>query len=452
MNGKKKTSKATAARPTASAPRSLQATLLRTAWLAILLGLAMEVLLLLFAAGFGLLPNLNPIVADLVKQLSWSVFVCVGLAFGTAASKLRAPVMGLLGLLAAPLAFTLARTLHKGMLEALAVAGVAPSGPSLLLVALIKGAEYGFLGAALGWVGHRRWGGMAAHAAVGLVAGVFFGGAMMALKASAAAEPLPTADLVCQGVNELLFPVGCSLVIFCAQALGERVAHRPNHGRSPDSSAALLAGRTGRIGMGIALILGIATLVVEGYLLYQLYTAPALASAAPHNGSASSAATPAKRSATDRPPQEDSASTKDEQIEKYVSMVGDVQSRCVGAFRGAHEMLLRYETLSGEDVKEMEAVHKTLKECVEGVQELDAPEVEGEKLEDQRELFAFAINELYGATEIASRMAKDPACATQAEIDAYDRHADNAATALQRSNEILGRDHQTIEDAQRINL
>lgn len=73
---------------------------MRVAWLAILLGVAME--LLLFATGFGAFPGLGPVAADLVRQLSWSTFVCVGLALGTAASGTRASLMGLMGLLAAP--------------------------------------------------------------------------------------------------------------------------------------------------------------------------------------------------------------------------------------------------------------------------------------------------------------------------------------------------------------
>jgi len=43
--------------------------------------------------------------ADLVKNVSWSVFVCVGLAVGTAVTQSRVPVMGFLGLISAPLAF-----------------------------------------------------------------------------------------------------------------------------------------------------------------------------------------------------------------------------------------------------------------------------------------------------------------------------------------------------------
>jgi len=35
-------------------------------------------------------------------------------------------------------------------------------------------------------------------------------------------SPLPVAALVARGVNEILFPVGCSLVLFTAETLGKR--------------------------------------------------------------------------------------------------------------------------------------------------------------------------------------------------------------------------------------
>src|SRR5918995_2567052 len=78
---------------------SLGSTLFRVAWLAILLGFAMEALLLLFTAGFEILPGLGPMVAELIGKVSWSAIVCAGLALGTAVSKARAPFMGLLGFL-----------------------------------------------------------------------------------------------------------------------------------------------------------------------------------------------------------------------------------------------------------------------------------------------------------------------------------------------------------------
>src|ERR671921_625527 len=100
----------------------LGSTLFRVAWLAILLGFAMEALLLLFTAGFEILPGLGPMVAELIGKVSWSAIVCAGLALGTAASKARAPFMGLLGFLFAPLAFHISRTLQQGVAKTLEVA------------------------------------------------------------------------------------------------------------------------------------------------------------------------------------------------------------------------------------------------------------------------------------------------------------------------------------------
>ena len=78
------------------------AKLLWVAWLAIALGIAMEGLLLLLGAELGKSLRLESIVADLIRNVSWSAFICVALAVGTAVTKARVPVMGLLGLLAAP--------------------------------------------------------------------------------------------------------------------------------------------------------------------------------------------------------------------------------------------------------------------------------------------------------------------------------------------------------------
>lgn len=136
------------AQRTANAPTgpagvpNIGATLLRVAWLAILLGCGMEALLVLLAISFGSLPDLGTAVADLVKQVSWSVIVCAGLAIGTAVSQLRAPLMGLLGLLAAPAGFTVARSLHQSAEQVLAVSGTAPASQvSLVLIVLLKGVE-----------------------------------------------------------------------------------------------------------------------------------------------------------------------------------------------------------------------------------------------------------------------------------------------------------------------
>ena len=98
----------------------------------------MEVVLLLIAAGSGVVPGLETVAAATVQKISWATIVCVGLALGRAASAARAPLMGLMGLLAAPLAFNVARTLHQGTTKALqisaevAVASTPPSSSSPL--------------------------------------------------------------------------------------------------------------------------------------------------------------------------------------------------------------------------------------------------------------------------------------------------------------------------------
>jgi hypothetical protein len=224
MEDERQNPAATPASTTEAAPR-ISTTVLHVAWLAILLGLGMEAVLLLLSAGFGVFPSLKSIVADFVRQGSWSLVVCVGLALGTAASKLRAQLMGLLGLFAAPLAFGAARVLHDGTKKALEIAGSTPSvGFFILPLALLKGVEYGCLGIAIGSIGQRAWGGVVAHIAVGSVVGLLFGGLTLALTYWGTPSPLSTAEFISLGLNEMLFPVGCSLVLYSAETLGKRAA------------------------------------------------------------------------------------------------------------------------------------------------------------------------------------------------------------------------------------
>jgi len=59
---------------------------------------------------------------------------------------------------------------------------------------------------------------------VGLAVGILFGGTILALTYVSAPEPPSLTALISRGIDEVVFPVGCSLVLFSAQALGNRVA------------------------------------------------------------------------------------------------------------------------------------------------------------------------------------------------------------------------------------
>lgn len=198
---------------------------LRVAWLSVGLGIALEILLLVLAAftnTAGASPK--PFVSDLAQKVSWSFIVCVGLALGTTAGRARPGIMGLLGLISAPLGFTIARSVHKGVNEAMGLAAAA-GGASVFLIAALKGVEYAVLGAVLGVLTRRENGAsLGAHLGAGAAVGLTFGVAIVAVLAGAAAKPLSLVDLAARGVNEVIFPIGCSLVLYAADALSKRLS------------------------------------------------------------------------------------------------------------------------------------------------------------------------------------------------------------------------------------
>jgi len=170
------------------------------------------------AAGFGKGISPRPLLAETLKTVSWSLLVCVGIALGRVAAKGRLPLEGVTWFLAAPLALTAANAVQKVVAEAVDAAGV-PAGPAPLWVLAIKAAEYGCLGLALNWAGRRAWHSALGHLAVGLLTGVVFGGVFLTVVVQSAPTPLTAPSLLARGLNELLFPVGCALVVFIAEVL-----------------------------------------------------------------------------------------------------------------------------------------------------------------------------------------------------------------------------------------
>ena len=198
-------------------------TILRVAWLSIGLGLALEILLLVLAAftdTAGETPK--PFISDLANKISWSFIVCVGLAFGSTAGKAREGVMGLLGLISAPAGFTAARAVHKAVNASLGIAGPAMAPGLVMLVGGLKGAEYALFGAVLSWVGKRAFG-LGAHAGAGLAFGLTFGLAIVAVTVNASPTPVSLVGLISRGINEVMFPIGCALILYASGALAKRL-------------------------------------------------------------------------------------------------------------------------------------------------------------------------------------------------------------------------------------
>ena len=205
---------------------NLGKTLFRVAWAAVLFGVLLEGLVLLIAAEYGTLKSYKPFLADLGYKVSWSVIVCIGLALGTIAIHKRELMMGLLGLIAGPIGFYVARAVHKGALQALDVAADNP-GFNPLVVASLKGLEYGVLGIALGAIQKKEWGGAVAHGVAGAAVGLVFGSLIVYVLMTSAPKPIPYPALVGRAVNELLFPLGCSMVLYTAEIMGKRLSREP---------------------------------------------------------------------------------------------------------------------------------------------------------------------------------------------------------------------------------
>jgi hypothetical protein len=128
----------------------------------------------------------------------------------------------------------------------------------------------------------------------------------------------------------------------------------------------------------------------------------------------------------------------------YVDAVGEIQARSVDAFSESHEMLLRYDALTSDDVKKMQADQAALKGFADQAGALKAPQ----KYREHQDVFLSAIDELHQAAQLAYALAADPVSATGADFGRYDHLVNEAGAGLQKSNEILGKDYKTIEGLQ----
>jgi hypothetical protein len=150
--------------------------------------------------------------------------------------------------------------------------------------------------------------------------------------------------------------------------------------------------------------------------------------------------------ASEKPrPSEEQANAQQSEAD-YVGKVGRIQSSSVETFLDSHDKLLLYDALTADDVEKMNANQVALQEYTDQVDDLDPPQ----KYEEQHEKFRSAMNELREAARLAYTLAADPTGATHSGFEEYDRHVNEAAARLERSNEILGRNYKTIEGVRRV--
>jgi len=195
------------------------------AWLSILLGLAMQALLLAGKVAVGPWPAYSKIILDLVQGVTWSFFVCAGVGLGTTVAKSKAYLGGIVGLIAGPLAMGIAKGTQKLIGSILGVAD-APVVVPLAELGVVRALEYGILGWALASMVARDETRAHRFLGMGAIVGIVFGGGATWLTLELARSKhvaLTDAQVLTTALNEILFPIGCTLVVFIALTVGRHL-------------------------------------------------------------------------------------------------------------------------------------------------------------------------------------------------------------------------------------
>jgi hypothetical protein len=185
--------------------------------LAILLGCAIEAVLLAVGAILGPLLGAKALIADLFQMVSWSLVMC--LAIGVAASKVRPSLTGLLSFCAAPVALLVATAAHQGASQVLGI-GPVGSQPQAVAEVALRAMQFGILGLLLGRLSKSATAGLLAHAGTGLAAGLLFVLPLVFLSARAGLEGTALFE---KAIQEIVLPLGCALVVYASDGLNQPV-------------------------------------------------------------------------------------------------------------------------------------------------------------------------------------------------------------------------------------
>lgn len=183
-------------------------------WAAAGLGIIVQAIVIFVRYSAGQPPTMVQVAIDLAGGISWSVVVCGALSLGVTASRQFGEFsMGLLGLLGAPAGFSVAKAAQRGV-QWLADRPIDQLGPIVFATAGLRALEYGLLGYGLYKLIGTPRSTVRNHVALGAAVGTLFGGAIVFANVRMATAPLPAFKQAGIAVNEVIFPIGCSLLIF----------------------------------------------------------------------------------------------------------------------------------------------------------------------------------------------------------------------------------------------
>jgi hypothetical protein len=189
------------------------------ALLAIGLGLVMQMLIVAarLLAG-GAFPGIAGL-ADVANGVTWSFFVCTGVAIGVSIGKARKALAGLIGFLFAPIAIAAAKAMQKAVIVAIDAVETVAVLPVTTL-GLVRAVEYGVLAWVLAVLAEREVARPLPYLGVGTGVGLVFGISLALLtraSALAAGTDLTAPQIAGTLMNEVGSPIGCAFLIFIGQ-------------------------------------------------------------------------------------------------------------------------------------------------------------------------------------------------------------------------------------------
>lgn len=192
------------------------------ALLAVALGIVIQILILVAKLVGGLdVPGVR-FVVDLAQGVTWSLLVCTGVAIATSVLKARAALAGVMSAVFAPIAIALAKAVQR-MVAGLLDVAEQEAILSLGSVSFLRAVEYGALGFLLGTLAQKSEKRLHRYLLAGLGVGVVLGGGVLALTAYFARRdglPFGSSQVATGIINEIVFPIGCAVVIYAGQLVG----------------------------------------------------------------------------------------------------------------------------------------------------------------------------------------------------------------------------------------